>query len=94
MHFFDGGWFFGMHLFWWLFWIVLIVALLGFFDPVPRHKTRETPLQVLQRRYAAGEISTKEYEERKERLEHDASKSWNQRIPSGGRHEDEYHRSR
>ena len=74
MHFFDNGWFFGMHLFWWLFWIVLIIGLFGLFEPVPRKKARETPLQVLQHRYAAGEISTQEYEERKKRLGQDAPK--------------------
>lgn len=71
MHYFDGGWFFGMHLLWWLFWIVLIAALFGLFEPVPRKKVRETPLQVLQRRYAMGELSTQEYEERKTRLAKD-----------------------
>lgn len=70
MHF-DGGWFWGMHLFWWLFWIVLIVLFFGLLTPVPRSRARETPLQILQRRYAAGEISTAEYEERKERLARD-----------------------
>jgi putative membrane protein len=74
MHF-DGWGFFGMHVFWWLFWIVLILALFGLFEPVPRRKVRETPLQVLQRRYAAGELSTQEYEERKARLERDAPKT-------------------
>lgn len=71
MHF-DGWGFLGMHVFWWLFWIVLILALFGLFEPVPRRRARETPLQVLQRRYAAGELSTQEYEERKVRLERDA----------------------
>ncbi|MEW5756306.1 MAG: SHOCT domain-containing protein [Pseudomonadota bacterium] len=74
MHFLEGGWFFGMHLFWWLFWIVLIVALFGLFEPVPRSKARATPLERLQRRYADGEISTEEYEERKKRLEQDTLK--------------------
>ncbi|WP_263790035.1 SHOCT domain-containing protein [Salinibacter sp.] len=31
--------------------------------------TREAPLEVLKRRYAGGEISAEEYEERKARLE-------------------------
>lgn len=70
MHF-DGWGFFGMHVFWWLFWIVLIVAFFSLLTPVPRHRARETPLQILQRRYAAGEVSTQEYEERKARLERD-----------------------
>lgn len=77
MHFIDGGGFWGMHLFWWLFWVVLIVLFFGTLTPVPRHKLRETPLQILQRRYAAGEISTEEYEDRKTRIERDAPLSKN-----------------
>lgn len=72
MHFIEGGWFWGMHIFWWVFWIVLIGAFFGLLTPVPRRRARETPLQILQRRYAAGEISTDEYTERKKRLEEDA----------------------
>lgn len=69
----DGGWFWGMHVLWWLFWIGLIVAFFSLLTPVPRRRTRETPLQILQRRFAAGEIAEKEYEERKRTLERDAS---------------------
>ena len=47
---------------------------LALFQPVPRGKARATPLERLQRRYADGEISTEEYEERKKRLEKDAPK--------------------
>lgn len=68
-----AGWmFWGMHLFWWLFWIVLIVVLFALFTPVPRGRRCETPLEILQRRYAAGKIGDKEYEERKAKLERDA----------------------
>lgn len=75
MHFFSGGLFWGMHLLWWLFWIVLISLFFSLLTPVPRSKVRETPLQILQRRYAAGEISTEEYEQRKQRLARDADAS-------------------
>ena len=34
-----------------------------------RRKVKANPLGILQRRYAAGEITTQEYEERKKRLE-------------------------
>ncbi len=71
MHY-DGWSFWGMHLFWWLFWIALIVAFFALIEPVPRGRRRETPLEILQRRYAAGEIGEKEYEERKRTLERDA----------------------
>lgn len=63
----------GMHWGWWIFWIafVLIVVLLfwRWLQNQNRPVSGETPLEVLQRRYAAGEISTEEYEERKARLE-------------------------
>ena len=71
----NGWWFWGMHLWWWLFWIVILVAFFALLTPVPRRRARmyqrETPLELLQRRYAAGEISTDDYEERKARLERD-----------------------
>ena len=63
-----------MHLLRWLFWVVLIIGLFALFEPVPRGKTRATPLERLQRRYANGEISTEEYEERKKHLEKDTPK--------------------
>ena len=63
--------FWGMHLFWWLFWLVLIVLMFTPFAPVTPGRRRPTPLDVLQRRYAAGEISTTEYEERKATLNRD-----------------------
>ncbi len=60
---------------WWLFWIILLVSFFSFLTPVPRKKARLnrlTPLDILQRRFAAGEISTEDYEERKAILERDA----------------------
>ena len=38
----------------------------------PARTGRQTPLEVLQRRYASGEVSTAEYEERKAKLDRDA----------------------
>jgi putative membrane protein len=62
------GWTFaGMSFLWWLFWVILIVAFFALATPVPRRQARHRlgPFEILQRRYAAGEISTAEYEERK-----------------------------
>ncbi len=66
----------GMHWGWWIFWIVVIIALVWLFSQQrrsgePSRPPRESPLELLQRRYAAGEISTEEYEERRARLERD-----------------------
>lgn len=69
---YGGGWFFGMHFFWWIFWFLVLVLVFALLMPAARRNTREvkeSPLTVLQRRYAAGEISTEEYEEKRKRLE-------------------------
>ncbi len=73
--FYDNGWLGGMHFIWWFFWIFLLVSFFSFSTPVSRKKARLnrlTPLDILQRRYAAGELTTEDYEERKTRLERDA----------------------
>ena len=71
--YYDGMGFFGMHVLWWLFWIVLVIAIFSMAEVTPKSKVRkrETPLELLQRRYAAGEISSEEYTERKTKLESD-----------------------
>ncbi len=67
--------FIGMHFIWWVFWLILIVPLFFTATPLGRRKTAhlygETPFGILQRRYAAGEITTEEYENRKTRIERD-----------------------
>lgn len=48
-----------------------MVLMFSPMTPVSRGRRRETPLEVLQRRYAAGEVTTEAYEERKTKLERD-----------------------
>ncbi len=69
--YYTGTSFWGMHFFWWLFWIAAMVLMFSPMTPVSRGRRRETPLEVLQRRYAAGEVTTEAYEERKTKLERD-----------------------
>lgn len=65
----------GMFWLWWLFWVAAVFMVFGYAQPVPRRTLRQfreqTPLATLQRRYAAGEISTEQYEERRAILERD-----------------------
>ena len=70
MHY-VGESFWGMHFFWWLFWVVAIMLLFSPITPISNGRRWQTPIEVLQRRYAAGEISTAEYEERKAKLDRD-----------------------
>jgi len=66
----------GMSWFWWSFWLIAIVCFALFLVPVPRARYRqfEDPLRLLARRYAAGELTHEEYEERRARLERDLVK--------------------
>jgi putative membrane protein len=75
---YEGGSWFGMHVFWWIFWVVVIVAVAYVSLRArgdPRQVSRASPHEVLRRRYAAGELSTQEYEERKAVLDRDARSS-------------------
>lgn len=67
----HDGWMGGMHWFWWVFWVIFVIVLVWAVtrssSPPPPHQ--ETPLEILKRRYAEGEISTEEFERRKSRLE-------------------------
>lgn len=64
----------GMHTFWWIFWIVLIMVILfsGWGRSEGRQgRNRETPHEILRRRLANGEIHPEEYEQRKALLDHE-----------------------
>jgi putative membrane protein len=63
----------GMSFIWWLFWIAAIAVFFALATPVRRSHARiyEDPLSILRRRFAAGEITTAEYEERKALLQRD-----------------------
>ena len=70
--FYEAMW--GMHALWWVFWIVVIVALVswgrgggGGRERAPR----ETPHEILRRRFSHGEIDAQEYENRKAVLDKD-----------------------
>ena len=58
-----GSHYWGMHMFWWIFWLALTAVLL--FGAWPKHAVRrDGALDALRRRYAAGEISDEEYHHR------------------------------
>jgi len=74
MHTYHGGWgmgWFGFPLML-LFWGVLIfgiVMLVRFFSAERGSRAGTDPIDILKERYARGEISIEEYEERKRNLE-------------------------
>ncbi len=79
MHMFNNGGYYmgGMHGLWWIVWVVLIGLLVLYMRGRPNAQRRpppETPLEVLQRRLASGEVSPEEYEKRKALLDRDGAK--------------------
>jgi putative membrane protein len=63
-----GYHYWGMHLFWWFFWLAIVVLLLATGWPrsrmIARDAGRDAALDALRMRYAAGEIDEEEYQER------------------------------
>jgi putative membrane protein len=59
-----GYHYWGMHLFWWLFWLALVALLLTTGWPRSRIDARDAAIDALRTRYAAGEIDEEEYQER------------------------------
>ena len=69
---YDGHHFWGMHSFWWLFWLIIILWAIKASQKTTYHKTdNETPLDILKKRFAKGEITKEEYEEMKKTLGND-----------------------
>ena len=64
-----GYHYWGMHLFWWFFWLAIVVLLLTTGWPRTRVVApgagRDAALDALRMRYAAGEIDEEEYQERR-----------------------------
>lgn len=69
MHWFEGH-YWGMHIIWWVIWVILIIWIFATPWDIPGQRTKnETPLDLLKKRYAKGEISKEEYEDIKNTLQ-------------------------
>ncbi len=72
MYGFGGWWLLGMGMML-LFWIAMILLLIWIVRSLFPHQMRsggDQALEILRRRYAAGEINAAEYEQARARLEH------------------------
>ncbi len=75
MYLYDGYHFGGMHLLWWFFWIFFMIWIFATPWDIPgQRKSKSSPLDILQRRFASHLITKEEYLERKEILENDLDK--------------------
>ena len=70
MNMYEGYHFVGMHFFWWFLWISILIWIFAVPYNIPgqRYK-RDSPLEILKKRLASGEINTTEYQEMKSVLD-------------------------
>ncbi|MFO0321067.1 MAG: SHOCT domain-containing protein [Bacteroidota bacterium] len=67
---YDGYHFWGMHLLWWFVWVILIFWIFATPYEIPgQRRKRDSSLEILKKRYAAGQIKKEEYLEMKRILE-------------------------
>lgn len=72
---YNTDYYWGMNLVWWIIWMVFLVWIFVIPFDIPGQRTRKaTPLDILQKRFASGQISKDEYAEHKKILENDTSK--------------------
>jgi putative membrane protein len=73
--FYNGYQFWGMHLFWWVIWFIFIFWIFAIPYNIPGQRwKKDSPLDILQKRFASGEISNEEYNEKKRILQNDKAK--------------------
>lgn len=64
--------YYGMNLLWWFLWVVLIFWIFVIPYDIPGQRNRKnSPLDILKRRLASGEIKLDEYNLKKELIEKD-----------------------
>jgi len=73
--FYNGYHFFGMHLAWWFIWIMLLIWIFALPYDIPyQRKKEDSPLDILQKRFASGLLTNEDYLEKKKILENDLAK--------------------
>ncbi len=72
---YNSNYFWGMDLIWWFVWIFFMFIIFGMYSPVHRSRLgQDSALDLLQRRFASGEMTKEDYSERKQILENDLKK--------------------
>ena len=67
--FYNGYHFWGMHLIWWFIWMIFLFWIFAIPYDIPGQRNKKgSPLDILKKRFASGEITKEEYLERKSDL--------------------------
>lgn len=69
---YEGYHFWGMHFFWWILWVLMLIWIFATPYNIPGQKLKkDSPLDILKKRFALGEIDIEEYLETKKILKVD-----------------------
>jgi putative membrane protein len=67
---FYNTYYWGMNFIWWFIWIIFLIWIFAIPYDIPgQRKEKDTPLDILKKRFASGQITFFEYEEKKKILE-------------------------
>ncbi|MDR3705728.1 MAG: SHOCT domain-containing protein [Paludibacteraceae bacterium] len=67
---YNNNYYWGMGAIWWIVWIIFLVWIFVLPYDIPfQRKKKDSPLDILQKRFASGEITNEEYQEKKRILE-------------------------
>lgn len=70
MYMYENNHFWGMHLLWWFVWVIILFWIFAIPYNIPGQRLKkDSPLDLLKKRLASGEIDNKEYQEKKDLLE-------------------------
>ena len=70
MHYNNSYW--GMNMIWWVIWIIMIFWIFATPYNIPGQRMKnDSSFDILRKRFAAGEITKDEYQEKKKILEND-----------------------
>ena len=82
---FYSNYYWGMNPIWWIIWMIIIVWIFAIPYDIPgERKQKDTPLDILQQRYALGQMTTEEYKERKRIITEDMAEI--QRTVNSNKH--------
>jgi putative membrane protein len=73
---FYENYYWGMNFIWWFIWLLILIWIFAVPYDIPgQRKRRDSPLDILQKRFASGHITNQEYHEKKKILDNDLTKS-------------------
>ncbi len=72
---FYNNYYWGMHFAWWFIWVIILFWIFATPYDIPGQRRRkDSPLDILQQRFASGQLTITEYEEKKKILHNDMIK--------------------